>query len=360
MPLFKRISISGQYNAPLPTVPSKIKNVSEDYIRKTLLGNKDEAELIKEENIFSVDVDQIGADERKNLFNRLSEVIRSDFFGKFLPKQPIHSISVNNIAENTVYSYKAAEQKITLNDDDIKKFLTKEKHMQALMLHSNVGYILNKGRIDSMLVDRPKLIESFEEISMESFEEISMENIMDTLKEANMKGIEQAVNKFEKEGQIITALNSDFYVDIIKLFDKYSIRLGDGKFFVASDDIKITFRDPSETPSWATWFMGAVPLASIPDRATLFLMPPEEREKHFPKQLEDNPIICHASLWKFGEQTGVLLHTSWCHIAASYRWKINKPFEIASIMFRTASHPCHIARNFGFCPQLIIPGNEWF
>jgi len=365
------------------------KNEISEHIRKTLLDGKDEVELGFRENIFAADVDQIGAGIRKKLFNRLSEIIRDDFFGKFLPEQPIGWSSgrfmtrgsgwrdadkANDIAKNTAYSYKAIEQEIILSDDDIKRFLTKEKHMQTLMLHSNVGYITNKDRIDSINEENEEN-EERESIGLRippdkgrgiaawdssSLFETNVDELINAHEVANMNGMEQAIDKFEKEGKIITTLDSDLQADIIKLSDKYSIRLGDGKFFVASDDIKITFRDPSEMPSWATWFMGAVPLANIPDRATLFFMPPKEREKHFPKQLEDNPIICHASLWKFGEQTGVLLHTSWCHIAASYRWKINKPFEIASIMFRTASHPAHIARNFGYAPQLVIPGDDWF
>ena len=47
-------------------------------------------------------------------------------------------------------------------------------------------------------------------------------------------------------------------------------------------------------------------------------------------------------------------------MAATYRWKIEKPFEIASLLFKTVSHPCHIARNFGYAPTLRVPGGEWF
>jgi hypothetical protein len=366
-----------QYNAPLPPTPNEIKGefgkkISDD-IRKILLNNNEGVEVGKEDNIFAADVDQIGPGIRKKLFVHLSDIIRDDFFGKFLPEQPVIwnklrssrqgvmttcSNKANDIAKNTGYSYEAIEQEIILSDNDIKRFLTKEKHMQTLILHANAIYIANKDLID-------KNGKSFIDKNSKSFIDTDYETnftdeFVNAYEVANMNAIGMAINKFEKEGKIITTLDSDLYADIIKLSDKYSIRLGDGKFFVASDNIKITFRDPSETPSWATWFMEAVPLANIPDRATLFFMPPEEREKHFPKQLEDNPIICHASLWRLGEQTGILLHTSWCHIAASYRWKIDKPFEIASIMFRTASHPAHIARNFGYAPQLVVPGSEWF
>jgi hypothetical protein len=293
-----------------------------------------------EYNIYESNVDSVDFNKHKILYHHLYDIVKYFFMNLSC------RTNNNDIAVNTAHSYNSSDKKIIISNDDIKKYLTKEKHMQVLVLHANIDYIISKNKIDS-----------FDELFDEESPEESLE---ESLEEQNMTKVQQAINKFEKEGSLITKLDSDLYADIIKLSDKYSIRLGDGKYFVASDNIKVSFRDPSANPSWASWFMEAVPLASVPDRVALFFIPPEEREKHFPKQLEDNPIICHASLWKLGNQTGVLFHTSWCHIAASYKWKIDKPFDIASIMFRSVSHPAHIARNFGFAPQLVIPGDQWF
>jgi hypothetical protein len=108
------------------------------------------------------------------------------------------------------------------------------------------------------------------------------------------------------------------------------------------------------------WLLKAVPLNSIPEPTALYLLPKEDWDKLYPKQLE-LPIICHASLWQVGKnQSGVLLHTAWNSISVSYRWIIDKPLEVSRIMFKAVSHPAHIARNFGIAPQVVSPGNDWF
>lgn len=160
--------------------------------------------------------------------------------------------------------------------------------------------------------------------------------------------------------KVLVTLQSSLFADIVKLNDKYSIRIGDGKYFVASDEIKVVLRDPSTRPSWAIWFLSAVPLEKIPSRASLLLMPEEERQKLYPAEIPDQLIVCHASLWKTRNKTGVLLHTSWNHVAATYRWVIDKPIDVASVLFKAVSHPGHLARNFGYTPNLAIPGDEWF
>jgi len=175
--------------------------------------------------------------------------------------------------------------------------------------------------------------------------------------------MQEAIEHFKETGKIVSVLKEteEAYVDIIKLADKYSIRIGDGTRFVASDGVKVTFRDPSENPAWAMWFLDAVPLAKVPDRAAMFFLPKEEWAQHYPEPLESHPIICHASLWRLDTNcTGVLLHTAWNNLAVAYRWKIDKPLDVARIMFKAVSHPAHIARNFGKAPQLVQPGEGWF
>jgi hypothetical protein len=107
--------------------------------------------------------------------------------------------------------------------------------------------------------------------------------------------------------------------------------------------------------------MDAVPLNKIPDLTKMIFMPKEEWEKIFPEPMENHPIICHASLWELPQnKTGVLLHTAWHNLSVGYRWTIDKPMEMAKIMFRAVSHPAHIARNFGMAPQAVKPGKNWF
>jgi len=173
----------------------------------------------------------------------------------------------------------------------------------------------------------------------------------------------EALEHYKEQGKIISVLEESqkAYADIFKLSDKYSIRIGDGERFVASDNVKITFRDPSENPAWAIWFMDAVPLNNVPDRTSMLFMPKDQWAKQYPEPLENHPIVCHASLWQLPEnQTGVLLHTAWHNLAVAYRWQIDKPLDVARIMFKAVSHPAHIARNFGYAPQIREPGEGWF
>jgi len=173
----------------------------------------------------------------------------------------------------------------------------------------------------------------------------------------------EAIEHYKNQGKIVSVLEESqkAYADVFKLSDKYSIRIGDGERFVASDNVKITFRDPSENPSWAIWFLDAVPLSKVPDRTSMLFLPKDQWEKQYPEPLENHPIVCHASLWQLPEnQSGVLLHTAWHNLAVAYRWYIDKPLDVARIMFKAVSHPAHIARNFGYAPQIREPGEAWF
>ena len=318
---------------------------------------KEEAELIKA-NVFEIDVDDCSNAERKELLKNLLWASHDMFFSRFSPNKNSSSFSFDSnnreksIIDNTFSCYNIKESEgDKLSDDVIKNMLTKENHIKIMQLLIKSEFIMRKDELD-------KLISGDDAIKQAK--DMVYKDIKSGWASIYMENLKKAVNLFEEEGKIVSVLNSDDKADIIKLLDKYAIRLGDGKHYVASDEVKISFRDPSENPSWATWFMDAVPLADIPDRAELLFLTEEEREEKFPKELEDNPIICHASLWKLDGATGVLLHTSWCHIAATYRWKIDKPFEIASLMFKAVSHPAHLARNFGYAPQLKVPGSDWF
>jgi hypothetical protein len=216
------------------------------------------------------------------------------------------------------------------------------KHIKLLCLYAFSEYFMTKNQ-------------------MEVLHGIDVSDIGKQLKLGN-DNMTKALSKFVDEGKIISILQEaeGIYADVSKLADKYSIRLGDGKHFVASDNVRVVFRDPSDNPAWATWFLDAVPLANIPDRAKLVFLDEKDRETHMPESIPDRPIICNAQLWRLGQASGCLLTTSWNHISVSYRWKIDKPFEIASLLFKAVSHPGHICRNFGYAPQLRIPGDDWF
>lgn len=169
-------------------------------------------------------------------------------------------------------------------------------------------------------------------------------------------------NADEDKVDIIKDLSSEeLYMDIVKLANKYTIRLADSKYYVASSDVKVVMRDPSEKPAWAIWFLGAVPLADIPDRNFLCLLSEEEKTQHYPQELADNPIICHATLWKAGEnKSAIILHTAWTHLSQGYKWTINKPIEIASLIFRAVPHPAHFAKFFGTPQSEATPGDKIF
>lgn len=250
--------------------------------------------------------------------------------------------TINSILQATAMAYKihVVQDKI----GDIQ--LTEEKHAKLMAFYAYSSHLMNK-------------------LQMQYLYDMDFSDRKEVLKECINFGdyhMEEAIKKMMKDGKIISILKEaeDTYADVVKVADKYSIRLGDGKHFVASDDILITFRDPSDNPAWATWFMKAVPLNDIPDRAKLILLPENERAKHYPKEIPDRPIICHASLWQLGQCSGVLLTTSWNHISVCYRWKIDKPIEVASILFKAVSSPCHLIRNFGYAPQMRVPGEDWF
>lgn len=227
---------------------------------------------------------------------------------------------------------------------DSLSFFNKRIHAQLMCMYAFSEYFLTR--------DRMKIIHGMTDKELKK-------NL--SLKEGDTKMVE-AIKRFAQDGTIVNILQEaeGIYADVAKLADKYSIRLGDGKYFVASDKVQIAMRDPSDNPAWAIWFMTAVPLNNIPDRARLVFLPEEERQKYYPEAIGDRPIVCHASLWQLGQVSGVLLHTSWNHISVSYRWKIDKPIEIASLLFKAVAHPAHIARNFGYAPQMRLPGEDWF
>lgn len=288
-----------------------------------------------------------------NLFKQFSPMYRlskRDALDVQLGK--IDEDKINNILQATSASYKMSAMKDVIGSD---YEFSLERHYQLLAMHAFLKFFQEKNRLhvlyDYDISDRKKIIKDV----LEHSEEANEYSLGDFL-------MEEAIKKLIKDGKIISILKEAeaTYTDVAKIADKYSIRLGDGKHFVASDEVQVVMRDPSENPAWALWFLSAVPLAEVPDRAKLCLMPEESRKKYYPKVLDDHPIICHASLWQLGQQSGCMLHTSWNHISVAYRWKIDKPIEVAALLFKAVSHPAHIARNFGYAPQVQIPGEEWF
>jgi hypothetical protein len=253
------------------------------------------------------------------------------------------SDKINSILQATDAAYRmsALEDKIGADCE-----FTFDKHVRLMAFYAYSNFLLQKNYLQVMcdmdVLDRKTVLQQQLNFGDDSMEE--------------------ATKKLMKDGKILSILKEaeDAYADVVKVADKYSIRLGDGKYFVASDEVKVAFRDPSDNPAWATWFLSAVPLNDVPDRAKIILMPEKSRAKHYPKGIDDRPIICHASLWQVGQGSGLLLHTSWNHISVAYRWEIDKPIEIASILFKAVAHPAHIARNFGYAPQMRVPGEGWF
>lgn len=311
-----------------------------------------------------------------NLCNTINEVI----FKVWVPS--ISSESRFKIFNSNYHKRKSAGTSTDSNDEYIENIL-----LGTATSHDFLG---RRPKVDLKKTLKPKLLKEVEQLlncyrvildryKMELYEEAGIKIDMKKLEAegsdqeavnlaiANaIKASSQDDDRYVKpeevtEEKILATLESSLFADIIKLNDKYAIRIGDGKFFVASDEIKVILRDPSQRPSWAIWFLSAVPLDKIPDRASLLLLPEAERATHMPEEIPDQLIVCHASLWKMkGNKTGILLHTSWNHIAATYRWVIDKPIDVASVLFKAVSHPAHLARNFGYIPNLAIPGDNWF
>lgn len=240
-----------------------------------------------------------------------------------------------NISEKHMSAYRFMGKDI-IADDKIRDHLNQKNYIKAVSLVNNASLIKSTDRINFMK------------------EQLSLDG------EANVEGSFIDPNS-GKIGELIVTLDSSYQTEIRKLQEKYFIRLTDGTYSVASNNVTVKFRDPSDKPSWAIWFLDAVPLVEIPNPSHLFFLSDEEKAKFEPTKLLDNPIICHASLWVINKNiTGILLHTSWNHISATYRWKVEKPIEIASILFRLCGHPAHLARNFGYNPKLSFPGTDWF
>lgn len=261
---------------------------------------------------------------------------------------PISSIRskdyYESISDGIYDAYSFQGKKITL---ELKDILTPEKIYDL----ENVIECYN------IIMDKEKMMLLSEELDEEM--EYPDLNEMDN-EDADEEDYDNE-DDLKSDEQIKIALNSKFFTDIIKIQDKYTIRIGDGKYYVASDKVSIVFRDPSDRPSWAVWFLEAVPLTDIPSHPDLLLMSDKDKKKYCPTPLPDQPIICHASLWSVKDnKSGVLLHVSWNHISSTYRWIINKPLDIASILFKAVGHPAHLARNFGYSPNLAIPGDSWF
>jgi hypothetical protein len=325
-------------------------NLTVDQVANLLIQNPEirrSKNLYLAEELNESDIDALIDQHVNNLNERVFTLFkpqwkmnRKDAIALSLGKTDADKINSILQATDTAYRMKVMDDKIT----DCS--FTLDKHIKLMAFYAYSRFLLNKNQLqvlyDLDVADRKKIIKDQIDFGDDRMAE--------------------AIKQFMKDGKIISVLKEaeEVYADVAKVADRYSIRMGDGKYFVASDDVQIAFRDPSDNPAWATWFLTAVPMNDIPDRAKLSLLPPEERKKHYPKVIPDRPIICHASLWQLGQASGVLLHTSWNHISVSYRWKIDKPIEISSILFKAVAHPAHIARNFGYAPQMRVPGEDWF
>jgi hypothetical protein len=351
---------------------ANIQKAINTLIKRAADANKEEAEDKEEQstNLFAIDIERVSPTVRRKIFGDLSAGLHSALFND--------TYTINNYSiqlSNLVSAYRYTGTNIVISDDYLKEFLTSQRYVNLLVALIHSVQIKNSCRIDSIVdsIDSQNLSDEEKREGTKQVKKKVTDNpiynyVIEQSKNIDEEDIKEtgimnaAFNALTKlEGEVALSLDSDNQAEILKLMDKYSIRLGDGKYFVASDNVKVSFRDPSDKPSWATWFLEAVPLASIPNRAELLFLKPEDRAQHCPPELSDNPIICHASLWKLeSDVTGLLFHTSWNHISATYRWKIAKPFEIASILFRAVSHPAHLARNFGYAPQIALPGNDWF
>lgn len=275
-------------------------------------------------------------------------------------------------SRNKIYGSRATKGNPTVTRSAT---MSQDEYIQNILLGTTVAHAEDgtRPKIDLRKNLNAKLIGEIETL-LSCYKVIMDKYKMELLTDAEVKVTELPEDLSEKqeedsryvsppvidEEKVLITLQSSLFADIVKLNDKYAIRIGDGKYFVASDEIKVVLRDPSTRPSWSIWFLSAVPLEKVPSRAALLMLPEEERQKLYPEQIPEQLIVCHASLWKVKNKTGVLLHTSWNHVAATYRWVIDKPIDVASVLFKAVSHPAHLARNFGYTPNLAIPGDDWF
>jgi hypothetical protein len=183
------------------------------------------------------------------------------------------------------------------------------------------------------------IYKEMEEISVSNFESLVMEAF------SLLKNNKDIIGKLD-------SINSAFEADVMKLEDKYSIRLSDGRFYIASGDMMTIMRDPSDNPTWFIYFLKTHPLEKVPD---LF---PEMISKQTVDELQDYPLICHASLWKENGYVAIYLHTAWQHISATYKWKLDVPFEKAQVLFRVCNHPAKIFRTFGSYSNMAVNGEH--
>lgn len=269
-------------------------------------------------------------------------------FGGPQPKRSKTDEYVENILRSTVNAHLRTGFHPKLNGQVLRRTLNYKRFQDINLILENFKHILHKEKMELLGFDEPLVSDNSE--TWDQMEDNDDDDIDENIK---------AQTIVADEAKILATLESGAWADLAIIGDKYTIRIGDGKYWVASDEVKIVMRDPSERPSWAIWFMSAVPLEKIPDRAAMMFMDEKEFSKYSPPDMGEHFLVCHASLWKMKNKSLVILHTSWNHISATYRWLIDKPIDVASVLFKAVSHPAHLARNFGYSPNLVIPGDDW-
>lgn len=254
---------------------------------------------------------------------------------------------IENILNSTIDAYKRTGFKPSISGNILRRTLSYKRLQEINFVIENYKAIMNREKV--------KNLEGEQEIGLKKEHWDNMEDLENLDFDDNIKAQTIIVD----DAKVLAILESTAWADLAIIKDKYTIRLGDGKYWVASDEIKIVMRDPSERPSWGIWFMSAVPLEKIPNQAAMMFMDEKEWGKYEPPSLGENFIVCHASLWQNKKKSLVLLHCSWNHLSSTYKWVIDKPIDVASVLFKAVSHPAHLARNFGYSPNLAIPGSEW-
>jgi predicted transcriptional regulator YdeE len=224
----------------LPTIAKN--NRYEEFLRRAVSDNTDEEELLSRLfNDKSKDVSknlliekELDSFEKKALIKKLQKMLLPYFQNLYL--SDYFSTSLNGTIPNTIRAINYMPE-IPSNKSIIES-LTERKIIDVCLLYKKFTG-LSESDIDSLKIGKAehenddKLFDTL--VAMSNVK--AKNSVKQNFKEINE--VDQAIAKFREEGKIISIMKEteNAYADVIKIRDKYTIRLGDGNSFVASDNI---------------------------------------------------------------------------------------------------------------------------